>query len=361
MKLGELARRLGAELVAGDGDTLEAAAEREIEGVAGIETAGPTSLTFVANPKYAAQARTTQAAALIVEPGFPELKTPTLRTANPYLAWSKAIEVFHPSPRYEPGVHRTAVISPGTRIGARAHLGAYVVIGEHCQIGDDAVLLPHVVLYNDVTVGDRFLAHAHAVVREGCVLGDDVVLQNGAIIGADGFGFAKNADGRWTKIVQSGAAVLEDAVEVQANACIDRASVGETRIAAGAKIDNLVQVGHGSSVGENTLLCSQAGLAGSTTVGKNVILAGQVGAAGHLTIGDGAIATAQSGIPSDVAPGAVVSGYPAMDNRTWLRTVAAINRLPELLKRFGVLEKKLNERPLEEERRQEKPQHEART
>jgi UDP-3-O-[3-hydroxymyristoyl] glucosamine N-acyltransferase len=343
MNLGELAQRLEAELVAGEGETLQSAAARTIDGVAGIETAGPTSITFVANPKYAAQARTTHAAALIVEPSFPALKTPTLRTPNPYLAWSKAIEVFHPAPRYEPGVHRTAVIAPGARIGARPHLGAYVVIGEHCVIGDDAVLLPHVVLYDGVTVGDRFLAHAHAVVREGCILGDDVVLQNGAIIGADGFGFAKNADGRWTKIVQSGPAVLENAVEVQANACVDRASIGETRIAAGAKIDNLVQVGHGSSVGENTLLCSQTGLGGSTTVGKNVILAGQVGSAGHLTIGDGAIATAQSGIPSDVAPGAVVSGYPAMDNRTWLRTVAATNRLPDLLKRVSALEKRLND------------------
>jgi UDP-3-O-[3-hydroxymyristoyl] glucosamine N-acyltransferase len=341
MNLGELAKHLGAELVAGEGDTLSSAAERTITGVAGIETAGPTTLTFVANPKYAAQAHTTHAAALIVDPGFPTLKTPTLRTPNPYLAWSRAIEVFHPAPRYEPGIHRTAVIAPSARIGSRAHIGAYVVIGEHCRIGDNAVLLPHAVLYDGVTVGNRFLAHAHAIVREGCELGDDVVLQNGAIIGSDGFGFAKNSNGRWIKIVQSGPAILEDAVEVQANACVDRASVGETRIAAGAKIDNLVQVGHGSSVGENTLLCSQTGLGGSTTVGKNVILAGQVGAAGHLTIGDGAVATAQSGIPSDVAPGAIVSGYPATDNRTWLRTVAAVNRLPDLLKRFAALEKRI--------------------
>jgi UDP-3-O-[3-hydroxymyristoyl] glucosamine N-acyltransferase len=344
MNLGELAKHLGATLVAGEGETLQSAAERTITGVAGIETAGPTSITFVANPKYAAQARTTQAAALIVEPSFPALKTPTLRTPNPYLAWSKAIEAFHPAPRYAPGIHRTAVIAPSARVGVHAHIGAYVVIGERCRVGDDAVLLPHAVLYDGVTVGDRFLAHAHAIVREGCRLGDDVVLQNGAIIGADGFGFAKGSNGRWTKIVQSGPAILEDAVEVQANACVDRASIGETRIAAGVKIDNLVQVGHGSSVGENTLLCSQTGLGGSTTVGKNVILAGQVGAAGHLTIGDGAVATAQTGIPHDVAPGAVVSGYPATDNRAWLRIVAATNRLPDLLKRLAALEKLIDKR-----------------
>lgn len=343
MNLGELAHRLGVELVAGEGESLQRAAERTIDGVAGIETAGPTSVTFVANPKYAALARTTHAAALILEPSFPALKTATLRTPNPYLAWSKAIAVFHPALRYEPGVHPTAVVAESSRVGARAHIGAYVVVGERCKLGDDAVLLPHVVLYDGVTVGDRFLAHAHSVVRENCRLGDDVVLQNGAVIGADGFGFARNSDGRWVKIVQSGLAVLENAVEVQANACVDRATIGETRIAVGVKIDNLVQVGHGCSVGENTLLCSQTGLGGSTTVGKNVILAGQVGSAGHLTIGDGAIATAQTGIPSDVAPGAVVSGYPAMDNRAWLRTVAAVNRLPELLRRFNALEKQVNE------------------
>jgi UDP-3-O-[3-hydroxymyristoyl] glucosamine N-acyltransferase len=340
MTLGELAAQLGAELTPGDGQSLSTVAARTIDGVAGIETAGSTTVTFVANPKYTALARTTQAAAVIVEPAFPALQTPTLRTANPYLAWSRVVALFHPAPSYTPGIHPTAAIAATARIGAGAHVGAYVVIGEGCELGDDAVLLPHVVLYDGVKIGDRFLAHAHAIVREGCRLGDDVTLQNGAIIGADGFGFAKQPDARWTKIVQSGPAVLEDRVEVQANACIDRASIGETRIAAGAKIDNLVQVGHGSTVGENTLLCAQVGLAGSTSIGKNVILAGQVGVAGHLTIGDGAVATAQSGIPSDVAAGAVVSGYPAMDNRAWLRTVAAVNRLPELLRKLKSSERR---------------------
>jgi UDP-3-O-[3-hydroxymyristoyl] glucosamine N-acyltransferase len=332
MKLSELAERLGATLVGGDGSV-------EVTGVAGIEAAGPGEVTFVANPKYAALARSTRAAAVIVEPGFAETPVATLRVENPYLAFAKAIECFYQPPVYEAGVHPTAVIAPGAKLGLRVHVGAYVVVAEGVTVGDDAVLLPHVVLYPGVTVGDRFFAHAHAVVREHCRLGDDVVLQNGAVIGADGFGFAKGAGGRWVKIVQSGPAVLEDAVEVQANACIDRASIGETRIARGTKVDNLVQVGHGSNVGENTLLCAQVGLAGSTTIGKNVILAGQVGVAGHLTVGDGAVATAQTGIPSDVAPGAVVSGYPAMDNRAWLRTVAAVNRLPELLRKLRGLEK----------------------
>jgi UDP-3-O-[3-hydroxymyristoyl] glucosamine N-acyltransferase len=324
MKLADLAQRLGATLV---GDP-----SARITGVAAIDTASAGDLTFVANPKYASQARTTKATAVLVEPSFNELSTATLRIENPYLAFAKAIELFYHPPAYAPGIHSTAVIAPTAKIGANAHIGAYVVVSDHVTVGDNAILLPHVVLYPYVTVGNNFFAHAHAIVREYCQLGDDVVLQNGAIIGADGFGFARQSDGSWYKILQSGPAILEDAVEVQANACIDRASIGETRIHAGAKVDNLVQVGHGSTVGRNTLLCAQVGLAGSTTIGKSVILAGQVGVAGHCTVGDGAIATAQSGIPGDVEPGKVVSGYPAIDNRQWLRSVALVNRLPELLR-----------------------------
>jgi UDP-3-O-[3-hydroxymyristoyl] glucosamine N-acyltransferase len=339
MKLAALAEQLGATLTPAPGATLSALCGREISGVAGLEKAGPHEVSFLANLRYSPLARTTKAAALLVEPNAPELPIPTLRIENPYLAFARALELFHTSHRFTPGVHKTAVVSSSAQVGARAHVAAYVVIGDDVILGEDAVLLPHVVIYPGARIGNRFFAHAHAIVREGCQLGDNVTLQNGAVIGADGFGFAKAQDGSWTKILQTGPAVLEDSVEVQANACIDRASVGETRIARGAKIDNLVQVGHGSSVGENSLLCAQVGLAGSSNVGNNVILAGQVGVAGHLTIGDGAVATAQTGIPSDVAPGAVVSGYPAMDNKAWLRTVAAVNRLPDLIRKLRSQEK----------------------
>ena len=206
------------------------------------------------------------------------------------------------------------------------------MIEANVEIGDAAVLLAHVVIYPNVRIGNRFFAHAHAVVREGCQLGDDVTLQNGAVIGTDGFGFAKDDAGRWYKIPQSGPAILEDRVEVQANACVDRASVGETRIGAGTKVDNLVQVGHGCTVGENTLLCSQVGLAGSSHLGKNVILAGQAAVAGHCSIGDGSILTAQSAVSHDVPPGKVMSGSPGLDNKLWLRCVAAYSRLPEMVK-----------------------------
>jgi UDP-3-O-[3-hydroxymyristoyl] glucosamine N-acyltransferase len=323
MKLSEIASSVEARL---DGEDVE------ITGVAGVEQAGPGQLTFVANPRYVAAAKTTKASAVIVAEDFPSLLTPTLRTANPYLAFAKALNLFYHPPRYTPGIHSTAVIHDSARIGRNAHIGPYVVIDEDVEIGERCVLLPHVIIYRGARIGRRFFAHAHAVVREYCQIGDNVVLQNGAVVGGDGFGFAKNDQGIWKKIVQSGPAILEDEVELQANACIDRASVGATRVKRGAKIDNLVQVGHGSTVGEDTLLCAQVGLAGSTEVGKGVILAGQVGVAGHCRIGDGAVATAQSGIPNDVEDGKMVSGYPAMDNKQWLRCVAAFQRLPQIVK-----------------------------
>ena len=325
MKLAQIASTLKARLENGSPDT-------EITGVAGIEEAITGQITFVANPKYAAAARSTQASAVIVAEDFPAIPTAMLRSKNPYFTFAKAVELFYQPPKYAPGVHPTAVIHPSAKIGENAHIAPYVVISEGVEIGKNAVLLAHVVIYCDARIGDNFFAHAHAVVREHCRVGDNVVLQNGVVIGADGFGFAKDDSGRWHKIVQSGPAVLEHDVEVQANACVDRASVGETHVSRGAKIDNLVQIGHGSRVGENALLCAQVGLAGSTHIGKNVILAGQVGVAGHCKIGDGAIATAQSGIPNDVPAGAVVSGYPAIDNKLWLRCSAVFNKLPEIAK-----------------------------
>ena len=340
MKLAELAAQLGA--------TLHGDPEAEVTSAAGLEDASPGQLTFVANPRYTPLARTTRATAVLVEPAFEQIATATLRIPNPYLAFARALELFYQPPAYLPGIHPTAVIAPTAQIGPNSHIGAYVVVGDHVVLGPNATLLPHVVIYAHAEIGSHFFAHAHAVVREHCRLGDHVTLQNGVIIGSDGFGFARHAAPEpgtpaWYKILQTGPAVLEDHVEVQANSTVDRASIGETRIHAGAKIDNLVQIGHGSSVGADTLLCAQVGLAGSTRVGKNVILAGQVGVAGHCTIGDGAIATAQSGIPSDVPPGMTVSGYPAIDNRKWLRSSAIFQRLPDLIR-----ELKSNNRPQKE-------------
>ncbi len=325
MKLIDIATALDLRLENGSPDL-------EITGVKGIDEASEGDLTFIANPRYGTAAKSTRASAVILSNEFPALAAPMLRSKNPYLAFARAIELFYKVPTYPPGIHPTAIISSSARIGEGAHISAYVVVGDDVVLGEGATLLAHVVLYRGARIGARFFAHAHAVVREDCRIGNDVLLQNGVVIGGDGFGFAKDDEGRWHKIVQSGPVVIEDEVEIQANACVDRASVGFTKIGRGSKVDNLVQVGHGSKVGQRTLLCAQVGLAGSTEVGSDVILAGQVGVAGHCKIGDRAIATAQSGIPNDVAPGAVVSGYPAIDNKLWLRCSAVFNKLPELLK-----------------------------
>jgi UDP-3-O-[3-hydroxymyristoyl] glucosamine N-acyltransferase len=323
MKLSAIAAALQGRVENGSPDI-------EITGLNGIEQAGAGELTFVSNPKYAAAARKTKAAAVIVSEDFPAIPAAMLRAKDPYLTFARALELFHQPVRYAPGVHPSAVVHASARIGANAHVGPYVVIDEDVEIGANAVLLAHVVIYRGVKIGDHFFAHAHSVVRENCRIGNNVLLQNGVVIGADGFGFAKTAEGRWHKIPQPARVVIEDDVEVQANSCIDRASVGETRIGRGVKIDNLVQVGHGSRVGEDALLCAQVGLAGSTEIGNRVILTGQVGVVGHCKVGDDAIVTPQSGVANDVPAGALVSGAPAVDHRAWLKYSAILPRLPEI-------------------------------
>lgn len=325
MKLAQIADALHVRLENGPPET-------EITGVAAIETAGPGQLTFVANPKYAAAARVTKASAVLVAEDFPAIRAAMLRTKNPYLAFARAIEFFYQPPKYAPGIHATAVIHPAAKVGPNAHIGPYVVLDEGVEIGRNAVLLAHVVVYRGAKIGDNFFAHAHAVVREHCRLGNSVILQNGVVIGGDGFGFAKDDAGHWHKIVQPEPVVLDDDVEVQSNSCVDRASVGGTHIGRGVKIDNLVQVGHGSRVGDDSLLAAQVGLAGSTEIGKNVILTGQVGVVGHCKIGDGAIVTPQTGVAGDVEAGAIVSGTPAVDHKLWLKYSAILSRLPEIAK-----------------------------
>jgi UDP-3-O-[3-hydroxymyristoyl] glucosamine N-acyltransferase len=325
MKLSEIASRLGARLEKGKPDT-------EITGVAGIEEAGPGQITFLANPKYAAAARTTKASAVILSEDFPAIPAAMLRSKNPYFAFARCAEMFFQPAQYAPGVHSTAAIHQSARIGDNAHVGPYVVIGENVVIGKNAVLLPHVVIYPGVKIGDNFFAHAHAVVREGCQVGNNVLLQNGVVVGADGLGFAKDDTGRWHKIPQPQPVVIGDDVEIQANSCVDRASVGETRVGRGTKIDNLVQVGHGSHIGEDSLLAAQVGLAGSSEIGNRVILTGQVGVVGHCRIGDDAIVTPQSGVAGDITAGAIVSGIPAVDHKLWLKYSALLSKLPEIAK-----------------------------
>jgi UDP-3-O-[3-hydroxymyristoyl] glucosamine N-acyltransferase len=338
MRLGELAARLGCQL--------EGPAELEISGVAGLDEASETELTFLANPKYHRKARQTRAAAIIVGQETEITGRPLLRSENPYLTFAWALELFVPRERPRAGIHPTAVIAPDARIGRRPSIGPYVNIEDGVEIGDDCVLKSFVAIYRGARIGDRFTAHSHAVVRENVQIGNEVILQNGAIVGSDGFGFARQADGSYYKIAQTGMVVIEDGVEIQAHSCVDRATVGETRLRRGVKVDNLVQIGHSCDIGENTLLCGQVGLAGSCKIGKGVVLAGQAGVAGHLSIGDNAVATAQSGIPSDVEAGKTVSGYPAIDNALWLKCAAVYSKLPEIYAAFRKVRSFLEKRNL---------------
>ena len=339
ISLGELAGRLGCAL---HGDP-----HIEITGVAGIEQAGPSELTFLANPKYAPKVKHTRAAAILVSEPLAEPKPASLVSANPYHDHARALAMFYQPPRPAPGIHPQAAIAASARIGEGASIGAFAVVGERVTIGKNAVLHPQVVIYEGAQIGDDFCAHSHAVVREFCRIGDRVILQNGVVIGGDGYGFAKTRDGKHFKIVQSGVTVIEDDVEIQSLSSIDRASMGETRVKRGAKIDSLVQVGHSCVVGEDNIICAQTGLAGSSILGRNVLLAGQVGVSGHLTIHDNAVVYAQSGIGGDVPAGHAVSGSPAFEAKEWLRAITAFPKLTDLLKRVRQLEKRFDrlERP----------------
>lgn len=333
MKLGELAERLSCE-IEGDG-------EIEITGVATLENARSGEISFLTNRKYYQEARKTQASAIIVGYDCTDLELPVLKHPNPYLIFAKAIEIFHPLPPRQATIHPTAWISEKARVGKNVAVGAFTYIGESVTLEDGVTIHARCSIHEGAIIGENSVIHSGCVIREGVEIGKRCIIQNNAVIGADGFGYAKQDDGSWYKIYQAGTVVIEDDVEIGAGSTVDRGTLGETRIGKGTKIDNLVHVGHGSTVGRDSLLCAQAGLAGSTVVGNQVILAGQVGVAGHLTIGDGVIATAQTGIPNSVEPGRHISGSPAVDHKTWLKSSAVVARLPEIHKLLKELEKRV--------------------
>jgi UDP-3-O-[3-hydroxymyristoyl] glucosamine N-acyltransferase len=341
MKIKELAIKLRCDFV-GDPET-------DITGVAPIENARAGELTFLSNRKYRRYLGATGASAIILENAEdrPEGKSAIISSA-PYLTFAEAVNMLCPAITHERGIHPSAIVAPSAKIGENGSIGPYSVVGDDVTIGNDVTILAHCVIYPGAQIGDGVLIHSHCVVREGCKLGDRVILQNNVVIGGDGFGYAKRADNSWLKIRQAGLVIIEDDVEIGAGAAIDRATIGSTVIGKGTKIDNLVQIGHGSFVGQNTLLCAQVGLAGSTRVGDEVILSGQVGAAGHLEIGDRVIATAQTGIPTSVEAGKVISGYPAIDNRDWLKSSAIFAQLPKLQREIRELKARLTK--LEDQR-----------
>jgi len=328
--LRELADRLGCRL---DGDGAV-----EITRVTGIGEAGPGDLTFLANPKYARALRGTRASAVILREDAEAAPCAMLRAADPYLAFARAVGLFAPQWRPAPGVHALTAVAADARIGDGVSLGPFVAVGEGAVIGDGTVVFPNVTIGAGVRVGRDCVIHSNVSLRERVTLGDRVVLQNGVVVGGDGYGFVRRGDGTHEKIPQVATVVIEDDVELGANTTVDRPAVGETRIRAGSKIDNLVQIGHGVTVGRNVLLAAQVGIAGSTAVEDDVVFGGQVGVGGHLTIGRGAVAVGQSGVTNSLDAGAFVAGYPAIDNREWRKASVLFRRLPELRRRLEALE-----------------------
>ena len=333
MKLETIAARLGC--------TLEGDGAIDITRVAAIESAGPGDLTFFANPRYAAALRRTRASAVIAGERVDDAPCAVLRTKEPYLAFARAVALFADTTPPPPGIHARAYVAEGAEVAADASIGALSYVGEGARIGARTIVHPNVTIGRGAAIGDDCVIHAGVSIRERVRLGNRVIVQDGAVIGGEGFGFARRADGSHEKIPQVGDVVLEDDVEVGANSTIDRPAVGETRIGAGTKIDNLVQVAHGVAIGRRVLLAAQVGIAGSSVIEDDVTLAGQVGVSGHITIGKGVVATAQTGIPNSVEPGALISGYPAIPNREWLKASAVFRRLPELRKAVADLERRL--------------------
>jgi UDP-3-O-[3-hydroxymyristoyl] glucosamine N-acyltransferase len=330
MRLDEIARALEV-TVEGDGSV-------DIVGLAPIDEAEVGDLAFVASPRYRPLLRSTRASAVIVTPEEDVSGRPALRTADPYTLFVRALSLFDRRPRPAPGIHPTASISASAEVGLRASIGPYAVVGDATRIGDDAVLHPHVVIYPGVRIGHRFTAHAGAVVREGVEIGDDVVLQPGAVVGGDGFGFLPQGREVPRPIPQIGGVRLGDHVELGANTTVDRATVGDTVLGRGVKLDNLVMVGHGSRIGAGTMLAGQVGMAGSTRLGERVLAGGQAGFAGHLSVGDDVRIAARAGVISDVGAGSTVAGMPGVDAALWRRAAAALLRLPDLLRRVRRLE-----------------------
>jgi UDP-3-O-[3-hydroxymyristoyl] glucosamine N-acyltransferase len=335
LKLKEIARRLECRLE-GDG-------EIDIGRVAAIEDAGPGDLTFFTNPKYARALRSTRASAVILSDRAEAAPCAMLRVSHPYLALAKAVRLFAAENRPPAGVHRLADVASSAVVASDASVGAFAVIGDGVRVGARSVIYPHVTIGPGAEIGDDCVIHANVSIRERVQMGSRVVVQDGAVVGSDGFGFATGPDGTHHKIPQVGGVIVEDDVEIGANVAIDRPAVGETRIGAGSKIDNLVQVAHGVTIGRNVLLAAQVGIAGSSTLEESVTLAGQVGVSGHITVGKGTIATAQTGIPNSVEAGSFISGYPAINNRDWLKSSAVFRKLPELRKAITDLQTRLAE------------------
>ena len=330
--LAELAARVGGEVV---GD-----ASRRVSTVRPLEDAGESDLSFYHNRRYLEAARRSRASALLVsDPAlFPGRCLIVHR--EPYAAFADLLELFHPPRRPASGVHATAVVAPSARLGHGVAIGPHAVVGEDTVLGDRAVVGAGCVLGDGVEVGADTWLHPNVVVEPCCRVGARCILHSGVVVGSDGFGFATVA-GAHRKVPQVGIVVIEDEVELGANVCVDRATLGETRVCRGAKVDNLVQIAHNVRVGEHSLLVAQSGISGSTHLGHHVVMAGQSGAVGHITIGDRVTLSARGVATEDVPAGTLLSGFPGRPHREWLRAQANFYQLDELRRRLRALEERV--------------------
>ncbi|MEM8809172.1 MAG: UDP-3-O-(3-hydroxymyristoyl)glucosamine N-acyltransferase [Cyanobacteria bacterium P01_G01_bin.38] len=347
MKFSDLVQRLGSTMQSSDlASSLDEQPDLnpEIRGVDAIATAPPHTLSYIEGAKYAAQVETTQASALIL-PVDPALQTQAttrkiawVATPHPRLIFAQAIAQFYQPFQPVPEIHPSAVIHPTAQVGKDVYIGPHVAIQANTVLGDGVCIHPNVTIYPDAHIGDRTVLHANCVIHERAHLGADCVIHAGAVVGSEGFGFVPSPQGL-VKMHQSGRVVLEDHVEIGCNTAIDRPAIGETRIGRNTKLDNLVQIGHGCTIGQSTAISAQVGFAGRVHVGNGVMMGGQVGISNDVTVGDGAIAAARSGVIGDVAPKEIVSGYPAIPNRLWLRASAIYKKLPDLYKTVRKLQK----------------------
>jgi UDP-3-O-[3-hydroxymyristoyl] glucosamine N-acyltransferase len=333
-RLAELAELVGGRV---EGDS-----ERTIEAVRALDSAGPHDLSVLKNPRYREQAEASRAGALLVGPALAGTVPgrPLLVVGDPDYALARLVAVLHPPARREPGVHPTAVLEAGCEVDPSASIGPYAVIGAGSRIGAGAVIHAAVSIGRRCVVGEGAVLHPHAVLYDETEVGPHSVVHAGAVLGADGFGYATQ-EGSHHKVPQVGRVVIEGDVEIGANSTVDRATLGETRIGEGTKIDNLVQVGHNVRVGRHCILCGQAGIAGSTRLGDGVVLAGQAGVAGHIQLGDRVQVAAKSAALATVESGKVVAGIPAVELRRWRRQVALLSRLEEMSRRLRALERRL--------------------
>ena len=334
-KLYELAELVGG-TVDGDGQTL-------IRGVAGIREAQPGEITFIANSKYEEYLDVTRASAVITTQGRSAQK-PVIRIDNPYYAYLQVLNLFAAdvAVRYPRGVHESAVVDAGASLGANVAVGPLCHVAKGARIGDNTTLVGGVFVGEAVQIGRDCLIYPNVTMREGTAVGDRVILQPGVVLGADGFGYAKNGSTHH-KVPQIGRVVIEDDVEIGANSCVDRATTGETRIRRGSKIDNLVQVAHNVVMGEHCVVAAQVGVSGSTEIGNGVVIGGQAGIGGHITIGERAMLAGQAGVTKDVPANTAVSGYPAREHSLAKRLAAHVALLPEFFRRVKELERRLRE------------------